>query len=520
MASTCSSSLQATIGFDLFLSENLRTLSTNTANDGDFIQGLLYVPTLASNDPCTNSSATYFPPNVTRLTDLPAKDNTYYIALVPWTKECITPYLAAANADEVAALVTYIPDNSTGSPPLANSPQWSLGDGGQWKSQNKYPVYAIPGTWGSTIMQELGRYSGPLNKVPHGDLLANQYHSTDYVRLYTSVQTQAASQLPKLWTFLLIILGIILLLMFVTSCAMHYHQRRHRRELEQRVRNGEVNLESMGVKRMAVPKEVLDTIPLTTYTPGSSGGDGIPSDLPETSFDQPSCVICLDDFVAHETRVRNLPCQHIFHPECVDQLLLRHSSLCPICKASVLPNGYCPVKITNVMVRRERMARRFGDVERRAEGNAAVEQNRNRSRRPNVRANGRMASFHRQFSLWGRHRGSAQSPTTAAGLEMTEQTTCPQPPAPSRPALPSPDSANRISPTTSNMTRPPAASQSADRSERARRRIGTLLGRNAPWNHAISDGAVISEDALYATEDEDTRSKWRRAVTKAFPGFR
>ena len=486
------------------------------------------MPTLPSNDSCTNSSATYIPQNVTRLPNLPGKDDTYYIALVPWTKECITPYLAAANTDEVAAFITYIPDNGTDTPPLANSPQWSLGDGGHWKSQNKYPVYAIPGAWGFAITQALGRYSGDLGTVPNGDLLAKQYHSTDYVRLYTSIQTQAASHLPNLWTFLLIVLGIILFLMFVTSCAMHYHQRRHRRELERRIRDGEVNLESMGVKRMAVPKEVLDTLPLTTYIPSWTGEDSISSDLQKTSFDQPSCVICLDEFVADETRVRTLPCQHIFHPECVDQLLLRHSSLCPICKASVLPKGYCPVKITNVMVRRELMARRFGDVERLAQANAAAGQDRHGSRRPVVGAGGRMASFHRQFSLWGRHRRPPppSSPTTSAGVEMTEQSlSCPQPPALPRPVLLSPDSANRISPTTTAIISPPAASSpTVDRSERARRRISTLLGRNPfPSNNAVSDGggAVMSEaDVAAVIEDEDTRPKWREAIAKAFPGFR
>jgi hypothetical protein len=77
------------------------------------------------------------------------------------------------------------------------------------------------------------------------------------------------------------------------------------------------------------------------------------------AFSQPTCPICLDDFEPNITPVRELPCRHIFHPDCVDAFLLNNSSLCPMCKKSVLPNGYCPTTITNAMVRRERYIRRY-----------------------------------------------------------------------------------------------------------------------------------------------------------------
>ena len=78
--------------------------------------------------------------------------------------------------------------------------------------------------------------------------------------------------------------------------------------------------------------------------------------IPKT-FDadaQPSCPICLDDYIPNLTIVRSLPCQHIFHPECIDKFLSRNSSMCPMCKTSALPAGYCPPVITSMMVRRER----------------------------------------------------------------------------------------------------------------------------------------------------------------------
>lgn len=76
------------------------------------------------------------------------------------------------------------------------------------------------------------------------------------------------------------------------------------------------------------------------------------------TFSQPTCPICLDDFVPGSSVVRELPCAHIFHPDCVDTFLMQNSSLCPLCKKSVLPPDFCPTRVTNLMVRRERLLRR------------------------------------------------------------------------------------------------------------------------------------------------------------------
>lgn len=178
---------------------------------------------------------------------------------------------------------------------------------------------------------------------------------------------------------------------------MHIIQRRRRNDLRERVLNGQVDLEALGVKRLTVSQQVLDKLPIHIYTAGStnepekaveshaqSSRPGAPSTLvaaetgakapplsrhssaptvPTTgmssSWSQPTCPICMDDFEANETQVRQLPCHHIFHPECIDTFLLNHSSLCPMCKQSVLPKGACPVNITNVMVRRERHINRM-----------------------------------------------------------------------------------------------------------------------------------------------------------------
>jgi hypothetical protein len=70
------------------------------------------------------------------------------------------------------------------------------------------------------------------------------------------------------------------------------------------------------------------------------------------------CSICLNRFKNRVTVIREIRCGHIFHPDCIDEFLHQVTSLCPICKASMLPKGYCP-KITNEMVRRELAIRRL-----------------------------------------------------------------------------------------------------------------------------------------------------------------
>ena len=85
---------------------------------------------------------------------------------------------------------------------------------------------------------------------------------------------------------------------------------------------------------------------------------GRPPKLKRLSHSQTTCAICLEDFVPHESTVRELTCGHIFHVECIDASLTRNSCLCPMCKKSVLPPGYYPAPITNRVVHRDFMMRR------------------------------------------------------------------------------------------------------------------------------------------------------------------
>ena len=499
------------MSFSLSFDSHLQTLSTNTVSSGVDVEGLLYVPDIAVSDGCFNTSKLYVPHNVTRRSNLPNVDYSL-VAYAPWiSPNCTASYLTSAGFDDARAFIFYIPDGSRDAPPAISDPYWGLNDGGTWKSQNKYPVYAIPGFYGASIMQQLALYSGNMTDVPEGHLLSETFDSRDYVRLYTTVDTGRAPTLPSLWVFLLIVLAMLLTVMFITSLLMHYVQRRRRRELQRLIADGEVDLEALGIKRIKVPQEVLDKMPLFVYVsndeekqPSKShlspppvtltdkGGQDSTTSIDfvtatnadpsgrKTEFDssvphatnttgslpspltlphrqlpyaQETCPICLDDFISHESVVRQLPCIHIYHPECIDPFLRDNSSLCPVCKGKVLPKGYCPTEVTNAMVRRERLIRRMR--ERMTEDNTTDDGSTLPSR--SVVVGRRMASFHRQFGVSSRAGGRRISSAPAAmSVEM-------RPPG-TRPGL-------------APVAAPPLQrSAFIDRRDWARRRAGALLG--------------------------------------------
>ncbi|KAI1392636.1 uncharacterized protein F4822DRAFT_136137 [Hypoxylon trugodes] len=380
--------LSSQIAYSEDLLGNITTLSTTSVStENGVVQGLLYVPDLDDNDPCQNLSAKYIPQNATRQVNLPTT-NYNLIALAPWINaDCTKSFLASARQDPLRGMLVYLPDGDNSQPPDEDDGAWDLGDGGAWKTQNHYPVYAIPSTSGTEMMRQLSLYSGDLSQVPFSSQIISTYspNPADYVRVWTELTVVTISTTLPLWAFILIILGVIVVVIGSTSLLMHFVQNRRRAALRRRVMRGEVNLEALGIKRLIVPLDHVQTFTLFTYnydppipasptSPTSPSSPTIPQGKGRRSSEvsqaaaneknepainyQPACLICGEDFESRKTIIRELPCGHIYHPECIDEFLSQLSSLCPSCKSSMLPPGYCP-KITNSMVRREFGTRRL-----------------------------------------------------------------------------------------------------------------------------------------------------------------
>ena len=476
-----------------------------------------------------------------------------YVAFAPWfSADCTRSYLAAAK--DSAAFLFYVPvQNTTDKPPPRIDQTWNLGDGGYWKSQNNFPVYAIPGADGATIMQQLALYSGNMSEVKNGDLLAQQFNPRDYVRLYTTFGTGNNSNLPTLWAFLLIVLAVVLVLIGATSFSMHYIQRRHRRALQRRVENGEVDLETLGIRRQRLTQAQIETLTLLPYVPNekkpplplplansSSPDTSVPTPVAASpqDYNQPTCPICLEDYIPNETLVRSLPCHHIYHPSCIDPFLLGNSSLCPVCKSKVtLPTTVsmnagtiCP-PITNAMVRRERHARRlrqrrmqynpnpghWADPRRYMRALVSTQTPRDGDRGSGARAPpapppaNTVSPFHSmELGTWGDTAPASAPQTTPATTTVT--------------ANPSPRPAD-LAP------RPQPPSDPDSRREWARRRASALLGH----------GSGENEDAVLDADDEQRgrvpkceflfmlvgcwvwlliKVTGRKALGSVFPGFR
>jgi RING finger family protein len=313
-----------------------------------------------------------------------------------------------------------------------------------------------------------------------------------------------------------------------TSFGMHWLQRRRRERLRRRVANGEVDLEQLGIKKLTVPLELLEKMPLynypgttekseiqetaTTDTPDKSGienaGTDIEKDIqqptptkpqttpaPQTAYSQPTCAICLEDFVPSESLVRELPCRHIFHSECVDTFLRENSSLCPLCKKTSLPRGYCPPIITNVMVRRERMMRRMRD---RVPSNGDPEAGLRHPWSPATwRRRGRSA-----LNVPARMRARAHSLAMRTGPHATSESltmTPALPPVSQSETTPRDDDAGAAT-----TIAPPAAAvdDHGPGSEWARRRAVAMAGVQGRTD-----------------EDEERRPRWKRITGKIWPGL-
>lgn len=183
-----SRTIQDNVGFRFVLDGTVQTLSSNHTPPSGQISGLLFVPSLGVQDPCNSVTAPFVPANVTRHNDIwefgyPA------IGLAPWVSvECTKSFLASSQKVGTQALIFFQPSsNNTEIPPPSNDPCWQLNDRGTWKARNDYPVYAIPGPAGTTLMRELSWFSDgeAKGKVDNGSHAIMQHRSSN--RLFAMI---------------------------------------------------------------------------------------------------------------------------------------------------------------------------------------------------------------------------------------------------------------------------------------------------------------------------------------------
>ncbi|CAN9426607.1 unnamed protein product [Alternaria alternata] len=258
--------LNDSVSFQYRILNNIQTLSTKGVDGNQDPYGILYVPDVYTSG-CKQQEADYVLENATRIANLPSDKDYALIAVAPWySAQCTIEYFTAARNHPTKAFLTYLPGDSNAKPPVLNDAAWNLQDGGSWQTANDFPTYALSSMTGRNIMEQLDQYSGNLSQVPHADQLSQIYDSTDYVRLWATVSTDSGGQLPSLWVFLVIVLAVLLVAVSITSLVMHIIQRRRRNDLRERVLNGQVDLEALGVKRLTVSQQVLDKLPIHTHT--------------------------------------------------------------------------------------------------------------------------------------------------------------------------------------------------------------------------------------------------------------
>jgi len=60
--------------------------------------------------------------------------------------------------------------------------------------------------------------------------------------------------------------------------------------------------------------------------------------MPITKYnrdDKNNCIICQELFIKDISDIRTTPCNHFFHPSCIDEWLKKFSNKCPICRTEL-----------------------------------------------------------------------------------------------------------------------------------------------------------------------------------------
>ncbi|KAL8956992.1 MAG: hypothetical protein Q9183_006171, partial [Haloplaca sp. 2 TL-2023] len=102
--------------------------------------------------------------------------------------------------------------------------------------------------------------------------------------------------------------------------------------------------------------DAIDTTPTAAAPSENTPAPAEPasSDPMANAVNGLACSVCVDDFTKGQD-VRVLPCNHKFHPECIDPWLLNVSGTCPLCRVDLRPtNSGNEVKATDPSPQQQR----------------------------------------------------------------------------------------------------------------------------------------------------------------------
>ncbi|SAL99453.1 hypothetical protein [Absidia glauca] len=140
---------------------------------------------------------------------------------------------------------------------------------------------------------------------------------------------------PNPWEITLMILIIVLAVGFMSSVCLHLYLWRRQKKLQQLIESGHLpptpDMLPMN-KRLMTPSK-LDLFPTRLISPEDtskvSSRQSVHSHV--STNDDNACVICLDTLSVGQ-KVRQLPCLHEYHCDCIDPWLTSKSGECPLCK--------------------------------------------------------------------------------------------------------------------------------------------------------------------------------------------
>lgn len=184
--------------------------------------------------------------------------------------------------------------------------------------------------------------------------ITGEYANTLWEKAATNSSVDAISVKISVYDYGVILVGVttgiamFALVFFILSCCACCMWCRSRRGWYN-VHNGDeqLNYQQYAQARMA-RRELIESIlrqlqelqgEERLHTPL---GEAATKALPQKTFAQArrqsstkeTCAICVEEF-EEKDMTRVLPCNHFFHPACVDPWLTDHSSMCPLCKQSV-----------------------------------------------------------------------------------------------------------------------------------------------------------------------------------------